>query len=127
MEKRRILQKRGIPVLLLILHAAVCGIFVLQLSGEADVIVIEQNGNELQRFILSELTEAQTLHVDGQSGISAEIEVGPGGARFTEATCPDRQCVHAGFVSQGNESAICLPGRISIRALCGASADAVTY
>lgn len=127
MNKRSFLQKRDLPVLLFIVLLALSGIFLLGQSEEADVIVIEQNGRELYRFLLPELTETQTLQVDGADGISASIEVGPGGARFVEANCPDRQCVHTGLVSKGNESAICLPGRISIRATGEASADAVTY
>lgn len=127
MDKRSLLQKRDIPVLLVILLAAVSCILLLQQSRPAKVIVIEQNGRELHRYILSELTEVQTLHVDGMNGISAEIEIGASGARFVEAGCPDRQCIHTGLVSKGNESAICLPGRISIRAVGGDSADAVTY
>lgn len=127
MDKRSLLQKRDIPVLLVILLAAVLGIFLLRQSRAAEIIVIEQNGKELHRYILAELTNTQLVHVDGKNGISAEIEVGSGGARFVKANCPDQQCVHTGLVSKGNESAICLPGRISIRAAGGDAADAVTY
>lgn len=127
MGKRTLLQKRDIPVLLGLLLIAVCGILLLRQSRPAEVIVIEQNGEELHRYVLPELTEVQTLHVDGMNGISAEIEISGSGARFMEASCPDQQCVHTGLVSKGDESAICLPGRISIRAVGGDSADAVTY
>lgn len=127
MDKRSLLQKRDIPILLVTLLIAVCGIWLLRQSRPAEVIVIEQNGRELYRYVLSELTEARTLHVEGMNGISAEIEISGSGARFVETGCPDKQCVHTGLVSKGNESAICLPGRISIRAVSGDSADAVTY
>lgn len=127
MNRRSFLQKRDIPVLLFILLIAIGGIWFLGQSREAEVIVIESNGTEMHRFVLSELTETQTFQMDGEGGLSAVIEVSGSGARFIQADCPDKQCVHTGLVSKGNESAICLPGRLSIRATGGESADAVTY
>ncbi len=55
------------------------------------------------------------------------IEISAGGARVTDASCPDGDCIKRGIVRLSGESIVCLPNRISV-VLSGAnSLDAVVY
>ena len=55
------------------------------------------------------------------------IEITAGGARVTDASCPDGDCIKRGTIYLAGESIVCLPNRISV-VLSGAdSLDAVVY
>jgi hypothetical protein len=68
------------------------------------------NGQVDQRVPLSE---------DGlysPSGLpNVEIAVREGRAGFVRSDCPDKICVHMGFLSLPGQSAVCLPNRVVLR------------
>ncbi len=65
--------------------------------------------------------------VTGQHGISLTITIENGRVRVSESGCPDRVCVHTGWLSRGGQSAVCVPAGVCVRVTGGNDAvDGVT-
>jgi hypothetical protein len=67
---------------------------------------------------------------------NVEIAVEKGMAGFVRSDCPDKICVHMGFLSLPGQSAVCLPNRVVLRVVAGEedeedakeeALDSVTY
>lgn len=76
---------------------------------------IYQNGVLLQSISLDNVTEAYTFTVTGENGCRNEIEVRPGSIGIVSADCPDKLCVHQGFISSSLLPITCLPNRLVIQ------------
>jgi hypothetical protein len=63
---------------------------------------------------------------------AVRIAVRNGAAGFVSSDCPDKVCVHSGFLSLRGQSAVCLPNRVVLRisgreTAPGDALDGVTY
>ena len=98
----------------------------LNAEEENCVAVIEKNGQVLYQFTLSDLTEPQEIHIDGE--VSVTLFLDTQGAGFAQSECPDQICVACGRLTEPGQCAVCLPARVSVRLQGGGtpSADAVT-
>ncbi|MGO0916151.1 NusG domain II-containing protein, partial [Clostridioides difficile] len=38
------------------------------------------------------------------------------GVEIVDASCPDKVCVHTGFINKPSQSIVCIPNRVSIKA-----------
>ena len=63
---------------------------------------------------LSDVKEAYTFTVTGATGSQNEVEVRPGSIGILSADCPDKLCVHQGFISDSRLPITCLPNRLVI-------------
>lgn len=120
MEKRKFTYKECLLLLLLLTAAAALYLWSL-LRPAGSTVIIEQNGTEIRRVMLSSLTEPETLTVG-----EVVIELSRDGARFVSSPCPDQVCVEAGLISRVGESAVCLPERVSLRITGENGTDAAT-
>lgn len=77
------------------------------LSNFAQVTVA---GKE-QRLV--NLKEDGIVEMEGQLGIS-KLEIADGRIRFLESPCPNKICIHAGWLEEGSKIATCLPNRIAV-------------
>jgi hypothetical protein len=55
----------------------------------------------------------ETYSPDGRPGV--QIAARGGTIGFVRSDCPDKICVHTGFLSIPGQSAVCLPNRIVVR------------
>ncbi len=76
-------------------------------SGEVAVVTV--NGEEVARLPLAENAE---LLIEGTDGTN-RLVIRNGKAFMTEATCPDKICVHTGEAST-LRSIVCVPNRVVI-------------
>lgn len=60
------------------------------------------------------LDRNNVLTVPGALG-GVKVEIDRGRVRVTESACPDRICVHRGWISRGQDSVICVPNRVIVR------------
>jgi len=62
-------------------------------------------------------------------GLSVRIAVRGGSVGFVASDCPDKICVHTGFLSRPGQSAACLPNRVAIRVVraYGDALDSTVY
>lgn len=75
---------------------------------------IFQNGNLIASISLDEVREPYCFTVTGEAGCTNEIEVRPDSIGIISASCPDKLCVHQGFISDSRLPVTCLPNRIVI-------------
>lgn len=76
---------------------------------------IYQNGKLLQSIPLSSVNESYRFQVTGENEALNEIEVHPGSIGIISASCPDKLCVHQGFISNSLLPITCLPNRLVIQ------------
>ncbi len=76
---------------------------------------IYQDGVLLQSISLSNITEAYTFTVTSTNNGTNEIEVRPGSIGILSASCPDKLCVHQGFIDNSLLPITCLPNRLVIQ------------
>ncbi|MBC7248501.1 MAG: NusG domain II-containing protein [Actinobacteria bacterium] len=72
---------------------------------------VSANGKEVARVSLRE--GDRSLTVEGFQGRST-LEVRGGRVRMVDSACPDKLCVHTGWISRPGESIVCLPNRVVI-------------
>lgn len=77
--------------------------------------VVTQDGRELKRIQLDSVAAPYTIAVDG--AYHDVISVEKGRIRFSSADCPDRSCVHTGWIDRSGQTAACLPNRTVIKLL----------
>lgn len=94
--------------------SALAAFFVRSRVPRGTVAVITLDGQEVHRVDLSAVTRGYTLSCTGKSGITNVVEVAPGAIRVREADCPDRICVHQGWIRTGVAPIVCLPNSLTI-------------
>ena len=63
----------------------------------------------------------------GKNGIVLVLEIDGGRARVRESGCPDKVCVHSGWLSQSGQTAACVPAGVCVRIVGGEqTVDGVT-
>lgn len=127
MKERRLASKKDVILIAVLLTAAILMFLFFHSKGRGGTAVIEVNGQKLETVALDSLQVPREITVTGMDNITVEIELSKDGARFISSGCPDKVCVNTGLISHVNESAVCLPGRVSITIKGSGAADAVTY
>jgi len=99
-----------------------CGLW-LGLRTKGGAVIVEQNGRETARYAL---TEDRTVKIEGAAGYNILVIEG-GEVWLSEADCPNLLCVKTGKIRYAGQSIVCLPHKLAVRIVGGASAlDAVT-
>ena len=80
-------------------------------AGPDSQVRVTANGREALVRPLGE--DSGELSVSGQEGESY-LEISGGRVRMIDSACPDKLCVHAGWISDPGESIVCLPNRVVI-------------
>lgn len=106
-------------------------------SSDDMIADIYQDGNLIQTIDLNQVNESYTFIITNENGSQNEIEVRPGSIGILSANCPDKLCVHQGFISTSKLPITCLPNRLVIQirksinnqdaSATGNEPDAVTY
>ena len=76
---------------------------------------IYQGGELLTSIPLADVETTYIFTVTGASGCKNEVEVRPGSIGILSADCPDKLCVHQGFISDSRLPITCLPNRLVIQ------------
>ena len=74
-------------------------------------VVIQKNGTEYDRMPLAKDVDYQVLQ-DGE--VQMTVVIRNGIADVTEASCPDKLCVHQANISKNDEMIVCLPNEILV-------------
>lgn len=89
-------------------------------AGGDAVAEVWQNGKLVRIVRINELTAPVEFTLDGDYHNTAVAERGR--IRFTEADCPDRVCVHTGWITHAGQTIACVPNRALIK-IVGAQSD----
>lgn len=89
---------------------------------------VYRDGTLIHTIHLDSVTDPYEITVSGENGNYNLIEVRPGSIGITDASCPDKLCVHMGFQESSLLPITCLPNNVVIRlAHASDSPDGVTY
>lgn len=99
----------------------VCGLLVFAViffagyhflnRGTASVAVVSVNGQTLQELPLDQDAD---LIIEGVNGGTNHLVIRDGAVSITEASCPDKICVHEGAKREKGEAITCLPNKVII-------------
>ena len=123
--QKKAAPKRGDVYLIggCLLAALVCCGLWLGLRKQGGAVIVEQEGRETARYALD---EDRTVRIEGEGGYNTLVIEG-GQVWLSEADCPNLLCVKMGKIRYAGQSIVCLPHRLAVRIVGGASGlDAVT-
>ncbi|MBO5929134.1 MAG: NusG domain II-containing protein [Clostridia bacterium] len=121
---KRIFSRGDIAVLSFTLFIAVVAIFWYCFPRRIGRKVLVTSPMGETRYSLSQPSE---FSVSGADGLTLTIQIENGRARVAHSDCPDRLCVHSGWLSQSGQAAVCVPAAVSVRIVGGeAAVDGVT-
>jgi len=80
---------------------------------ESTIAVITQDGQLVERLDLQQVTKPRQIILPGK--YHEIIEVEPGRIRFKQADCPDKICVHTGWLEEPGDVAVCMPNRAVVK------------
>lgn len=79
--------------------------------GISSVAVVSVDGSAIWELPLEEDTE---LILEGVNGGTNHLVIREGAVSITEASCPDKICVHEGEKKEKGEAITCLPNRVIV-------------
>lgn len=82
-----------------------------QSEGAAGAVVVSVAGEQVQSYPLDQDLD---LVLSGVNGGSNHLHIVGGQAWLSEASCPDKVCVHMGKISQAGQAIVCLPNQVVI-------------
>lgn len=104
-------KKRELVLILVLLLAAAAGFLVNQAMHKKPAAQVEITvDGKLVRTL--DLNQDADLIIDGVNGSTNHLIIQDGTAWISEASCPDKVCVHQGKVSLNGELIVCLPNRV---------------
>lgn len=105
-------------ILLFALLLGAAALFFLWGQGqkkEKAVAQIIQDGTVIREIVLGDVQEAWSFTVTDAQGHYNTLTVEPGRICISEADCPDKLCVHQGWLSRGITPIVCLPHKLMIQ------------
>lgn len=106
---------------LLLLSAGATALLWYGGRGEARTALVYQDGVCIRTVDLARVDEPYSFIVEWEGGYNT-VEVERGRIRVSDADCPDRICVHRGWVSDAAAPIACLPHKLVIRLESGGEA-----
>ena len=105
-------NKKVLADVILVLSLLLVGLsvfLIIALTREAgSFAVVSVNGDEVARYSLSKDGE---FSLNGGTNI---LVIEDGRAYMSDASCPDRLCVHQGKKNHTGERIVCLPNRVMV-------------
>ena len=86
-----------------------------QQTGPSDglIAVITRDGQLVERIDLQQVNAPRQIILPGPYHEIVQVE--PGRIRFQQADCPDKICVHTGWLEEPGDVAVCLPNRAVVK------------
>lgn len=109
---RRLIRPFDIVLVVLLIGLSAAYLIAAHASGGELVAVVRQNGEEIKRISLTEVTDPYDYKIDGEYNIVLNVK--KGSIEFTHSDCPDKVCIKTGALTFGGSSAVCLPARVSV-------------
>ena len=100
--------------ILFVLSAVLC-FFLLYSKGNNATAYIYSGGELKYTLPLDRITAPVTLKIESENGGYNIVEAENGKIHVKEASCPDKVCMHTGYISDGTLPISCLPNKLIIR------------
>ena len=98
-------------ILGLLLLSGISLAFILLFRTPGDQVLVEVDGAVWGRY---DLQEDITVRIETEDGGYNVLQIADGYACVTEASCPDKLCVHQHKICHSDESIICLPNKVVV-------------
>lgn len=122
--ERKLFRTRDLCIILPFLAIALfLAIHFSAASASAPIAVVENDGTEFCRINLSQISSTYVVEVGGPMNVKLLAE--PGTISFLSSDCPDQICVRTGKLTKVGQTAVCLPGKVSVRIISGSSSGNV--
>lgn len=102
-------------LLCLILGVSLAAILFPASGGTGCVADIYQEGELLASLPLDNIDAPYRYTVTGENGCVNELEIRSGSIGMVSADCPDKLCVHQGFIDRPGFPIVCLPNKLVIQ------------
>lgn len=89
-------------------------------TGSVAEIILD--GKCIKQIDLNTVDESYEFTVEGSDGAYNIVSVEHGRIAITEASCPDKICVHTGYISDSTKPITCLPNHLIIK-ITGKASD----
>lgn len=107
-------------VILAVVLLAVCLLFY-GFGGKKGACVTVTVAGELYGTYPLEQDAVVEIKIDGN--VTNRLEIKDGAADVTDASCPDKLCVHQKSISKTNETIVCLPNKVVVEIMDGEASD----
>lgn len=113
-SKRKIFKPLDLIIAGLVLFSAIfIAIYYFGIFNQTSLVaVISINGKETQKINLSDVKAPYKITVNGE--LDVELLIEKDGVTFVSSPCPDKVCIHTGKIKYANQSAVCLPAKVSV-------------
>lgn len=83
-------------------------------------VINTKSGENIEIYVDNKLYKTYSINDEEEIKIENEegyniIKIHDHGVEITEASCPDKVCVHTGFIKKPSESIVCLPNKVHIK------------
>ena len=101
-------------VVLLLLVGSVIAVLLNFRESDNTYVSILQNNEVIYSFDLSE-EEDRTFRIEYPQGGWNDVKIEDGRICIVDADCPDKTCVHTGYLRSEGVPIVCLPHKLVIR------------
>ncbi|MGN1318166.1 MAG: NusG domain II-containing protein [Lachnospirales bacterium] len=109
---RKLFNKKDILIIFILIFLSLASYlyadnFIFEKSKEAEILY----NNKV--IMTVKLDRDYTFSPDGFPDVVFKVE--KGAIAFVESDCPDKICVHTGFINKTGQSAVCLPNKLVLK------------
>lgn len=112
MEKKAFRKKDLLLILPCLLLALGLILWMNLQPSSSGIAIVEKDGKEVQRIDLGKQTSERIIDIGGEMHIKLKVE--PGAISFYKSDCPDKICIRTGKLTKPGQTAVCLPGKVSV-------------
>ena len=109
----RILRKKDF-ILIFVVSLIIAGAFGVNYfvnTKNVDSIEIYMDNKLYKTYNINDKEEIKIKSKEGYN----IVKIHDKGVEIIEASCPDKVCIHQGFITKSSESIVCLPNKVHIK------------
>ncbi len=95
-------------------------LLIVLLSFGVNQFISNKNEEKIEIYVNNKLyktynmDDEDEIKIKGKKGYNI-VKIHNHGVEMAEASCPDKVCIHEGFITKTSESIVCLPNRVHIK------------
>ncbi len=124
-DKRKYFKAWDLAIVIVVALVAIISVcsFVFKGTDGLLVAVIRVDGEVYSEVGLAEVSEPYEITVPVDDG-EVIVRLSSDGAEVISSPCKDKLCVNTGKLTKSEQSAVCLPERVSVELVASADIDA---
>ena len=95
-------------------------VLIIGISLGINYFVNTKKGEKIEIYVDNKLYKTYNIDDEDEIKIKSKegyniVKIHDGGAEITKASCPDKVCIHQGFITKSNQNIVCLPNKVHIK------------